>query len=105
MVFEGSVFMKRTVCLTAIAAFACLLIAFYVTNVTYANDDSDKCAFCEKPADSHGKPVTTGEGEDSLTFCCQGCVEKYEKDHQDKSVKKAEHPRKHERSGGNEHPR
>ena len=87
--------MKRIVCLTAIVAFACLLIVFYATNVTYASEKSDICAFCEKSADSHGKPVTTGEGEDSLTFCCQGCVEKYEKDHQDKSVKEDAHPGKH----------
>ncbi len=93
--------MKRIVCITAIAVFACLLIAFYATNVTYANENSDKCAFCEKPADNHGKAVKTDEG----TFCCQGCANKYEKDHQDKSAKKAKSPRKHERTGGSEHPR
>ncbi len=87
--------MKRIVHLTAVVVFACLLIAFYATNVTYASEDSGKCVFCEKPADIHGKPVTTGEGEDSLTFCCKGCVEKYEKEHQDKSVKEGEHPGKH----------
>jgi len=96
--------MKRIVCLTAIAAFACLLIVSYATNVTYASED--KCAFCEKPADSHGKPVTIKDDEgNSHTFCNKGCAEKYEKEHHDKSDKKAEHPRKNERSGGNEHPR
>jgi hypothetical protein len=83
--------MKRIVCITSIVVFACLLIAFYATNVTYAGEDSDKCAFCEKPADSQGKPVKTDEG----TFCCKGCAEKYVKDHEDKSAKKAEHPSKH----------
>jgi len=68
--------MKRIVSLTAIAAFACLLIVFYAANVIYASDNSDKCAFCEKPADIHGKPVTAREDEEgnSLSFCCKGCV-------------------------------
>ena len=79
--------------LTAIAAFACLLIVSYASNVTYASED--KCEFCGKPNDAHGGAVTTGEGEDSHTFCCQGCVEKYENDHQDKSVKGDENPGKH----------
>ncbi len=92
--------MKRIVCLTFIAAFACLLIVSYATNVTYAGED--KCEFCGKPNDAHGGAVTTGEGDDSHTFCCQGCVEKYEKDHQDKSDKKPEHPSKD--GGKHEHP-
>ncbi len=86
--------MKRIVCLTFIAAFACLLIVSYAANVTYASED--KCAFCEKPADSHGKTVTIKDDEgNSHTFCSKGCAEKYEKEHHDKSVGEHDHSGKH----------
>ncbi len=89
--------MKRIVHLTAVVAFACLLIAFYATNVTtYASEKSDnECELCGKPSDSHGKPVTIEQDGENLTFCCQGCVNKYEKEHQDKSYKEEGHPGKH----------
>lgn len=88
--------MKRILHLTAVIVFACLLIAFYAADVTYGKEKSDNgCIVCGKPLDSHGKPVTIEREGETVTLCCVGCANKYEKGHQDKSYKEEELPGKH----------
>ncbi len=88
--------MKRVTCFIGIVVIAFALIAFSSTNFTLASDESgDKCEFCGKPNDSHGGAINVEQDGETKTFCCKGCVNKYEKEHHDKSQGKDDHPGKH----------
>ena len=84
-----------------IGYFVSVVIAFtliisYVGNTTLASEKSaDECIVCGKSVDSHGKPVTIEQEGETVTVCSEGCANKYEKDHQDKSHKEEGHPGKH----------
>lgn len=98
--------MKRIVNLTLIVVFACLLVAFYAGTVTtYAHEKAgNECVQCGKPADSHGGAVTVEHDGEHLTFCCQGCANKYEKGHHDESHHKDEvHHDQGEHKGHDKH--
>ena len=82
--------MKRIVNLTVVVVFACLMIAFCAGSVTTFADGhpADKCVECGKAANSHGEAVVVETDGKHQSFCCQGCVNKYEKEHHDESQNK-----------------
>ncbi len=82
--------MRKIVNLSVVAFIACMMIAFYTGSLkTYANEESGhECVQCGKAADSHGGAITVEHDKGHLTFCCQGCANKYEKGHHDESSHK-----------------
>ncbi len=81
--------MKRNINVIIIVVFACLIVTFYAYNATiFANDEAGhKCVECGKPSNSHGGAITIDHDGEHLTFCCQGCANKHEEKHHDKSSK------------------
>jgi hypothetical protein len=73
---------KLFIGLIMIAAF-CVLTAGSVSSVTtFANEAAaDKCALCDKPSDSHDGVIIVEKDGKHQTFCCQGCADKFEKEH------------------------
>ncbi len=97
--------MKRVINIFVIVVFACLIVTFYADNATtFANDEiGHKCVDCGKLSDSHGGAVTIEHDGEHLTFCCQGCVNKHENKHHDKSHKNEGHHDHGEHKGHDKH--
>ncbi len=97
--------MKRIIIIFAIVVFACLIVTFYADNATaFANDEvGHMCVDCKKPLDSHGGVVTIEHNGEHLTFCCQGCANKHEKGHHNKSHKYEGHHDHSEQNGHDKH--
>ncbi len=85
--------MRKIANLSVVVVIACMIIAFYIVNITtYANEEvRHECVQCGKPSDSHGGTITVEQDDELLIFCCPDCVDKHNKGYHDESHKDDEH--------------
>ncbi len=96
--------MKRTVNLTVVVVFACLMIAFCAGRVTtFANEHAaGKCAQCGELNDSHVGAVTVEHDGEHQTFCCPSCATKYANEHHEGAHHEDEGHHEHDEHDGHE---